>query len=216
MGEYIQLDGRHYKLGTCESLYYVRYDDLAGWIRDGRVLYSPGNEQPREYLQGTPYRFRFPFPDEDDPEEETRLDRYYSGAGIDLQGQEAYTRGITFRVPRGMVDDGDIVHFPISTWVRAKGLDFVGMSFSHPCPQSHDNFRDDALGDWGYLSVVQQRPIEGRLWTVVGCAFCAGLWRLDAEGAALLAAHITTQCPKHAELARRILAGYEEGAAWVP
>jgi hypothetical protein len=53
MGEYATYNGENIKLGTCESMYYLRADQrhlISGYRFDG------GD------------RFRFPFPDEDDIE----------------------------------------------------------------------------------------------------------------------------------------------------
>jgi len=200
VGEYISVDAiGQIKIGTCESLYYVRYTDLAQWVKEGRAHYVIGNDDPAEYLKGA-YRFRFPFPDEDHPDEEKRLDLYGSN----------YDRHLTVQVlPEHMYPEAE--HMNISHWIRPNAYgDFMGgVQYTVSCPQGQEVHQD--LGDRRFLSIVQQRPVEGRLWTVVACAYCGCLWRLEEASAVRLAEHITRTRPDQAELARRIVAGYAEG-----
>ena len=200
MGEYILLDGRPHKIGTCEDLYYCRYDDLRGWLGAGRAAKMDGNLQPGEYLDGA-FRFRFPFPDED---------------GIDgalRAALDAYDRGVTVRAPAALL--ADVEHQSVSWYLRPTGLDMGGLNVFVPCPYSpdFDTVSHSAVGDVRFVRIVQQRPIDGALWTVVGCAFCAALWRLPREHAVLLAECIRADHPHDVnfiELARRIVAGYDE------
>ena len=63
MGEYIILGKLgHFKLGTCEDLYYIRYHDLKAAVEREETHPVSGNLPPKVYLQGD-FRFRFPFPD---------------------------------------------------------------------------------------------------------------------------------------------------------
>jgi hypothetical protein len=57
MGEYANVNGSYTKIGTCENMYYLRYED--------RMKVSPvsGNIDPRTRLN---LRWRLPFPDEDE------------------------------------------------------------------------------------------------------------------------------------------------------
>src|SRR3990167_2579485 len=58
MGEYATRGKDRIKIGTCEDMYYLRFDQ-----RD-RVQHEPGNVAPNgEDAYGL--RFRFPWPDED-------------------------------------------------------------------------------------------------------------------------------------------------------
>jgi hypothetical protein len=203
MGEYIELDGRSYKIGTCESLYYCRYDDLCEWVRAARGAHSPGNDEPREYLKGA-YRFRFPFPDEDGPEAE-RIDAYC----------RQYDRGVTFAAPAELF--ADVEHSDLCRWIVPGGIEYAGLNVFIPCPAGPDfgELKHSPTPTAHYLQVKQQRPFEGALWAVVGCAWCGSLWRLTAERARILAEYIITPegnvtgYDQVAELARRIVAGYE-------
>ncbi len=57
MGEYATHNGQNIKIGTCEDMYYLRYDQ--------RQLVTPerGNVDPVKDAEAL--RFRFPWPDED-------------------------------------------------------------------------------------------------------------------------------------------------------
>jgi hypothetical protein len=60
MGEYAKRksDGQEVKIGTCENMYYLRYEDRA------KVAKIPNSLNPAED-DGDGLRFRLPFPDED-------------------------------------------------------------------------------------------------------------------------------------------------------
>ena len=79
MGEYIQLSSEQYprKIGTCENLYYVRHAQLKAWVEGGVAVRQPGNLEPAAYLDpANGFRFRFPFPDEDDTHLSVADDRF--------------------------------------------------------------------------------------------------------------------------------------------
>jgi len=60
------------------------------WVREGRAARVPGNLDPAEYLEGKPFRFRFPFPDEDNPDERARLEGYARAYALGLElGKQA-------------------------------------------------------------------------------------------------------------------------------
>jgi len=63
MGEYIKLaNGEDIKIGTCENLYYVTYQQLKNYITRGAKKLE-GNLEPRDYLkEENGFRYRFPFP----------------------------------------------------------------------------------------------------------------------------------------------------------
>jgi len=217
MGEYVKLDGESYKIGTCESLYYCRYDDLREWIAAGRATLSDGNEKPAEYLKGA-YRFRFPFPDEDGAEAE-RIDAY---------GRD-YERGVTIEAPAELFEEMD--HTTLCKWIGPAGIEHYGVNVIIPCPlgPDFDQVQHSPAPTLYHLEIVQQRPYEGALWCVVRCAWCGAMWRLDPQRGRRLAAHIIehgravleTGYPLRffgekskgdddgQELARRIVAGYE-------
>lgn len=65
MGEYVNhLSRGRVKIGTCENLYYVSFQKFASAFEF--LKQAPNNATPEEYLKdGSGFRFRFPFPDED-------------------------------------------------------------------------------------------------------------------------------------------------------
>lgn len=218
MGEYILLDGHPYKLGTCENLYYGRYADLVEWIDAGRAGHMPGNDDPLDYLAGA-YRFRFPFPDEDGPER-ARLATY---------GAE-YDRGVLIPYPAELLT-ADITHY--DAYAEVVPYDNRGHTIAHrvratyttPCPfdatvekppatfeifAASDNpalSRYETRGAW--VELVEQRPVDGVLWAVFRCPFCAARWRVAREEAGTIAAYAQEHAPELAETMRRMLAGYD-------
>jgi hypothetical protein len=68
MGEYIKhAQLGEIKLGTCENLYYISHRKYAESYNLGLFSELQGNGSPDDYLNPKHgFRFRFPFPDEDD------------------------------------------------------------------------------------------------------------------------------------------------------
>lgn len=60
MGEYAKYNGRDIKIGTCEDMYYLRFEDR------GKVRHISGNVNPAVDREAAELRFRLPFLDEDD------------------------------------------------------------------------------------------------------------------------------------------------------
>ena len=89
MGEYVKIEGKPVKLGTCEDLYYYTRTELERLLPMAEEV--PGNLPPLQYLEPSHgWRYRFPFPDE---------------AGTNPQGRE-YARGV--EIIRGETT-GDLV-----------------------------------------------------------------------------------------------------------
>ena len=213
MGEYAKLRGQVLKLGTCEDLYYVRFDDLLNAIRAGQAEKEPNSAEPAEYLGGA-FRFRFPFPNEDDqaPPE--------LGAGN-------FERGLMVPWPGGVVDDAE--HERVTVGLHPKGEEFAYRRWAGlPCPQDPkapaDLWRGGESGR--RLQLCQQRPIEGALWAVVRCPWCGNAWRLPPAEGEILASAIEAENQPRAqdlagegarrymrEVAERIRAGYARDLA---
>lgn len=201
MGEYIELDGLTYKIGTMESLYYVRYDQMAAWVTSGRARQKGGNLSPHRYLEGD-FRFRFPFPDEDTPDNQLG-----EAALLD------YDRG--FPVAGGLEVREMVEHERCYATIQGGGAWGVGttnLSILVGCPQGEDPHPH--IEGRGFVEIVAQRPIfEGApqatpaaLWVVVRCPYCRSMARLDLESAHVLAERL--QEAGNTETARRVLAGY--------
>ena len=195
MGENIRLDGRTIKIGTCESLYYVRYDQLTKWVETGRATRAPGNLDPAEYLLPKyGFRFRFPFQDED---------------GEDLTITEHYNRGYTISAPADFMQG--IEHLDICHSVGPIGEKWGGYvsNIWHPCPLSLTK-TDTRRPDHAVIQIVQQKPVGDQLWTVARCAYCGSAFRINADEASALVEHERRIYGKirHGELFRRMMAGY--------
>lgn len=66
MGEYIKYHGEEFKIGTVENLYYTSFQKYLDALKSGALRQLKGNASPESYaLPDSGYRFRFPFPDED-------------------------------------------------------------------------------------------------------------------------------------------------------
>lgn len=59
MGEYAKYGGHDVKIGTCEDMYYLRFDQRF------QVQHIGGNVNPASDADAVELRFRFPWPDED-------------------------------------------------------------------------------------------------------------------------------------------------------
>lgn len=192
MGEYAKFAGREIKIGTCEDMYYLRYDQ-AHLVRP-----LPGNADPvREHAD---LRFRFPFPDEDsvppgefrDPFRSIRV----SVPDVDWDGIEHST--IQFHNARGM-----LVNLPCP-----EGTD-----------NPHNVMKN---GYPGNIGVVQQRWWDGQLVTVCECGSCGAKFRmptLDHARPVLTALRARAKRDGESErgfftvIADRIEAGYTQPAA---
>ena len=173
MGEYAEYRGGRIKIGTCESMYYLRADQA----RLVRAL--PGNVDP--VRDRGEIRFRFPFPDED---------------ALKPGSFDDYGRGV--RIPGGWHLPAEYEH---SGSVQFSGK--PGYLLSLPCPEAFraegDSFHTDVTLDGGATlrvhrngfsggyEVTQQRSIEGEWWTVVDCGSCGHAWRLPPDLAAEVA-----------------------------
>lgn len=207
MGEYILLDGQPFKVGTCEDLYYVRFDDLAAWVASGRATHHAlgGNLPPADYLRGS-FRFRFPFPDEDQ---------------IGPPYGDNYPRAVTVHAPAGFY--AGVEHYTVSVRVNPNRgsfppgqpapWDWAGVNAAVPCPLSpaFDPEHAAPLPVACIVNIAQQRPCMGCLWVVCTCPYCGAKFRLDRDDAGALAAHVLANKPD--ELTRgiveRMMAGYD-------
>ncbi len=160
MGEYARYNGREIKIGTCESMYYLRADQAR--------LVEPlaGSVDPvRERAE---IRFRFPFPDED---------------GTEPGCFEDHDKGL--RIPGGWTIPSEYEH---DGSVQFKDTAELGYLLSVPCPESAafaerfgETLKVHKNGWRGGYVVKQQRYIGEELWTVVACSSCGCAWRLPAE-----------------------------------
>jgi hypothetical protein len=165
MGEYAKYKGESVKIGTCEDMYYLRYDQR------GLVQHQSGNVDVTDPETVPHLRFRFPFPTED---------------SISPGGFSDYSYGA--RVPAGFIIPEGVEHHS----VQFKAAN--GYLLSVPCPESPEWKREGLAkrnektgqtvhlnGYGGAAKVVQQKLVDGQLWTVCQCNGCGSKWRLDEE-----------------------------------
>ena len=165
MGEYARtLAGDEIKIGTCESMYYLRHDQRH------LVRHVSGNVDP--VRQAGEIRFRFPWPDEDNVQP--------GGAEF---GENGYQRSIAadgFTAP-------EVEHFSVQFAAHA------GYLTSLPCPESAEyvdagsgrlmtthasGLHVHRNGFSGAVKLVAQRSIAGvGLVPVLMCGGCGAMWR---------------------------------------
>lgn len=211
MGEYAKYGRSEIKIGTCENMYYLRYDQRH------MVKAMSGNVDP--VRDAKELRFRFPWPDEDG---------IAPGA---FNGD--HDRALGFHdVP--LPDGGDIDHGTVQ--FSAYGGGFL---VSLPCPESsagQSAVLRSPTGEFplkfhrnGYMGAVllcQQRLWEGRLVCVCRCGGCGERYRLptladaqplidscmrevDTARNGVISRRDDGRAARYEEIARRIAAGYD-------
>jgi hypothetical protein len=139
MGEYINYNGHEIKLGTCESLYYTRLDQL----RDLRGVLDKleGNLEVSEYLNPkNGFRYRFPFPEED---------------AIAIGDFKEYDKGLVIQLH---TDDYSIAEFDhYESWHSCSANHGYNVNVAHPCPQATDidTFKHSPI-TWRIVAIKQR------------------------------------------------------------
>ena len=199
MGEYAKYKGETVKIGTCESMYYLRADQAH------LVTALDGNVDPVKDIDGI--RFRFPWPDEDgtEPGAFEDFDRSIEIPGIKSPaGVDHYS--MQFRA-----DAGYLVSLPCPEQGTEGLVSLTSDGSDHPY-RVHRNGHSG-----GAAELVQQRYWEGRLVAVAKCGGCGCRWRMpewsDAEPAVVaLRSYADQQSGQRAEflhtVADRLTAGY--------
>lgn len=216
MGEYAYVGGnksRHVKIGTCEEMYYLRYDQRFLVKGDENSL----NPSDRDILPQL--RFRFPFPDED------------SVAPGEFAGFERGLRIYGYQMP------AEVEHYTIQ--MRHD----KGYLMSIPCPESlpedvaltwngHAGSSEDRQywtkifrnGFSGGPALTQQKYVPGvGLVPIMKCLSCGAKWRLqERHDIEALVVAIRADADKYCRpgdeshnkflhtVADRVLAGLEE------
>ena len=168
MGEYAKRrsDGQRIKIGTCEDMYYIRYEDRH------KVGHEPGNVDVARDADGC--RFRLPFPDEDDKQpgeydEYNRSQRLYRKCGV---GQSSYHEDFA---DESLVDKPGLIQLHHES----------GLLLNIPCyhgiklPEVHSTMRAFWNGKSWSLVLSSLRVADGKLWPVVRCRHCGEAWRYE-------------------------------------
>lgn len=162
MGEYAKRqDGQEIKIGTCESMYYLRYED-----RD-KVRKLPGNLDPSTT---TNLFWRLPFPDEDN----IRIGEYTE-----------YNRGL--RLFKKNEDTGYYDSFSDSETVEHPGTmqccNDSGLLINVKCyhgerlPTGNDDFKAHWNGKSWFYELVSIKNTPDGIFPVVHCRHCRSMWR---------------------------------------
>jgi len=170
MGEYAirKSDGQNVKIGTCENMYYLRYED-----RDKVRAVSGSVDPVKEAHQ---LRFRLPFPDEDD----VRIGQY-----------QEYERGQRLYCSRGVGQSGYNEDFTDISTVEDPGTIQLhhqpsGLLINVPCyhgiklPEVTAPMKAFWNGKGHSFELVWLRPLEdGSVKPVVRCRHCRQAWRYE-------------------------------------
>lgn len=195
MGEYAKYKGEQIKIGTCEDMYYLR------WDQRHLVTLEAGSLNPADPEMHSEIRFRFPFPQEDQTEP-GQYDNPFKGVAI--SGAEA----------RQEVDHGTV-----------QMVAQAGYLCSIPCPEGPGPhpLKIARNGFNGAVLLVQQAVRGGVLAPVFQCGGCEAKWSepdrreclpyLDklAEQAEYYTRSLRDDSGArfYLEIAKRILAGYD-------
>lgn len=171
MGEYIKRGKQQVKIGTCENLYYTTHREL-------KRLHNLKSVNATNFMNENSYRFRFPFPDEDDK----KLWGVY----------QDFNRGELFRFPKlkGVeLAHGDV--FFRSDYGNKKAIPAYG--FNQPCifqEQTIKIYDWDNIKDSLIFEVTQQKIVGGILETVVRCPYCGEICRLSFDEVKILTHYV--------------------------
>ena len=153
MGEYALYNGEQVKIGTCEDLYYLRYEHRK------QVTPLSGSIDPSSDAQYT-CRFRFPWPDED----------HTAAPGRDNERHD-YDRSCN--IPGASMPE-DVKHYSVQFKASP------GYLLSLPCPESPSGPEVARNGFVGAVHLCQLKPLrDGRVVPIMKCGGCGAKWRLE-------------------------------------
>jgi len=200
MGEYAKYNGQQIKIGTCESMYYLRADQAH------LVQAMSGNVNPITDCESI--RFRFPFPEEDGCKPGS-FDDFQKTVGLyGLPVETSFEHHTTQFVSQR----GYLTSLPCpETVIQDAAI---------------KNLRFARNANNGPMRIVQQKVFNGMLVTVLECGGCGIAWRLETLEMAqpvidLLRKYTPdTEINKHdlkryREIANRIEQGYLNPPQWV-
>ena len=195
MGEYVNLNGESIKLGTCENLYYVTYDEMVDIA--GRAKKQNGNLDPKEYLkESNGFRYRFPFPYQ-----------HYQYS----EDEHNYDMGYVISAPVEWKKELDS-HQRVCFGLQPKYSHSYNINAFVTCPMSPDA-RPENYSQGGthgfYVEVIQQKIVNGCLWSVVRCPYCGAAWRLERESVEELATYHSNGTEADKTIIALMLKGYD-------
>ena len=149
MGEYAKYKGESVKIGTCESMYYLRYD------QSHLVQPESGNVDPVKDAESI--RFRFPFPEEDN---------------VEPGHFDPYNKAIWLHIDAPT----EIEHYSIQFNNKAGILVSLPCPYSKEAKESKINYGFN--GYRGGVGISQQRKQGEQLMLVCDCGACGAKWRM--------------------------------------
>jgi len=177
MGEYAKYNGKEIKIGTCEAMYYLRYEDR------GRVTPLPGNVKP---CVDKGLFFRLPFPDEDDQHPGSYRDH---NRGYRLMAKEGKYWGNwePEDLEPGRIqlkhESGLLLCVPCHHGAKLPEIDGI---------KPHWNGKS-----WHMELCSVKSMLGGSLWPVYHCRFCRSMWSTEWE-------EILPYCAADKEMLRRL------------
>jgi hypothetical protein len=203
MGEYAKFNNDSIKIGTCEEMYYLRYDQRH------LVQYERGSVDLEDKETLAQVRFRFPFPSEDNIMPGGFSDHTY---GIRVPDAYDMSDGLDHSLVQFRASNGYLTNLPCPE--STEWIDHAGYKLHNQTAiKVHLN------GYGGKAKLVQQKYVNGQLWAVCACCGCGTKWRLDQDSGMALADSFTAEAAKmerqglrnwadYREIATRIRAGY--------
>jgi len=171
MGEYAlrKSDNMEIKIGTCESMYYIRWDD-----RD-RVRALPNSLDPSDC---SGLFWRLPFPDEDNilPGDYKEYNR-----GLRLWKYEDKPEHL-HRAPycEDFMDEETADHPGTIQLSHKNGLLLnVKCYHGHKLPDGGQDVKPFFNGKSWSLELAHVKNMDGKLYPVVHCRWCGKMWRYD-------------------------------------
>lgn len=185
MGEYIKLNGSdasRVKIGSCENLGYITYDELKYAVEHG-AQQAACNAEPKDYIDpAAGWFYRWPFTSE------------LTGGRRNPLTAEAINRR---DYERALVVD--VTGLPIviahrdTVVFERKCSDGTSMKVEVPCPYDAERFAASGAKRIMYgvqgdrLEIVGEKLMpDGSLQTLIRCPVCGALCRIDEDEAALL------------------------------
>jgi hypothetical protein len=164
MGEYAirNSDGVEIKIGTCECMYYLRYEDR------GKITHKPGNVDPANERG---LFFRPPFPDENEImpgeyDDYNRTERLYKSNG------DGQSEPLTFD---GLKPGTIQLSHKCGLLLNVKCYHGAKLPEGSPEIKPFWNGKDPfALG----LRHIKLHE-DGKLYPVIACRFCGEMWRCE-------------------------------------
>jgi hypothetical protein len=172
MGEYVRIHGQEVKIGTCERMYYIRFDEFRRYYEKGAIGELPGNANPHMYM-GSAHEFwwRFPYPHEDGQTVGDFHDRDH----------EPHTPLIA--MPESVAKT--VPHGNVVTSLRAPGGHGYQCNVWIPCPYGPmpEGMRTSPVPPMAATIVGERVALHDRddRSTTYSCIYCREWFRLEAD-----------------------------------